>query len=159
MNRKQWFIGSAILAVIIILGVLVWGRIIAGRSNVSMEDEQDRTITELTYCNSSDTKPCVVSFGFDADGNMLVNLLLSDLSFPHFYLEIKRDEGDASYKCQRIASAPNNANCIGYNFPPGAALHMMLFSTTDDALLAEGDLPIISPNFLEKCDCSLKPTW
>jgi hypothetical protein len=50
---------------------------------------------------------------------MLVNILLTDLSFPSFYLKIVRGESEAVYECQRIASAPNNASCIGEKMPPG----------------------------------------
>ncbi|HSO11921.1 MAG TPA: hypothetical protein VLT51_06065, partial [Anaerolineales bacterium] len=47
------------------------------------------------------------------------------------------------YKCQRVSATPNNAYCIGEKLPPGEVLHMMLISTRDDALLAEGNLSII----------------
>lgn len=140
-------IGSVILIIVIILGVLAWSRIVAERSSASIRDGWEDSVTELVYCGSSDIKPCVVSFNLDEDNNMLVNLLLSDLSYPDFYLKITRGGYTISYECQRIAASPNNANCIGENLPPGELLHLMLISTKDEVLLAEGSLSIIGLAF------------
>jgi len=138
---------GVVLGILVAIGVLLLVRWYVGRTDPPAKVEQDISVLDLAYCNDDQVKPCVVSFGTDVDDNMLVNLLLPDLSFPNFYLKITRGDDDAIYDCQRIAPAPNNAYCIGRRLSPGETLHLMLFSTKDDTLLAQGDLPIIGLAF------------
>ena len=144
MNRRQLNIGGIAITILLILGVVILQN---KRSNGSTERVPGGPVSALVYCSSSDIKPCIVSFSLDADNNMLVNLLLPDLSFPKFYLQVTRGEVNISYECQRIAAVPNNAFCIGEQLPPGETLHMMLISSRDDTLLAEGWLSIIGLAF------------
>jgi len=142
VNRKQWIIVGVII-IALIMGMLF---LLNNRPD-STAPMFDGPVSNLAYCTDEQVKPCVVSFGIDADGNMLVNLLLPDLFYPDFYLKITRDELDISYECQRIAASLNNAYCIGENLPPGEVLHLMLISTKDEVLLAEGSLSIIGLAF------------
>ena len=111
------------------------------------ETSESKPVLELAYCAEGQVKPCVVSFGIDMDGNMLVNILLPDLTFPGFYLEIVRGEASIAYSCRRITAKPNNAYCIGEKLPPGESLHLMIISTRDDVLLAQGNLSILGLAF------------
>lgn len=106
-------------------------------------------VSELTYCSDDQVKPCVVSFGVDADDNMLVNILVPNISYPDYYLKITRNGTDETsiYKCLRIRSSPNSTYCIGAKMPPGETLHLLLISTKDDTLLAEGELSIVALAF------------
>lgn len=140
-------IEGVVLGILFALVFLVLARWYVGRMDQPVETDQDTSISNLAYCNDDQVKPCIVSFGTDVDGNMLVNLLLPDLSFPNFYLKITRGEEEAIYDCQRIVPAPNNAYCIGRKLSPGETLHLMLFSAKGDSLLAQGDLPIIGLAF------------
>jgi len=140
-------IEGAVLGLLLAIGFLLLVRWYVGRTDRPVETSQTAPVLNLAYCNDEQVKPCVVSFGTDVDDNMLVNLLLPDLSFPNFYLKITRGDENAIYKCQRIASAPNNAYCIGRKLAPGEILHLMLVSIRDDSLLAQGDLPIIGLAF------------
>ena len=147
MNRKSWIVGSILFFILIILGIAALRSFLAERSNNSINSGQSVPVRALAYCNTENIKPCVVSFGLDMDGNMLVNILLPDLTYPGFYLQIMRGEVSVSYSCKRIAATPNNAYCIGEKLPPGESLHLMLFSTRDNLLLAEGELSIIGLAF------------
>jgi len=60
---------------------------------------------------------------------------------------VLRGTQEIVYDCRRVNTAPNSAYCIGEKLPPGETLHLMLFSTRDDTLLAEGDLSIIGLAF------------
>jgi hypothetical protein len=146
MNRKLWIAGGVILVILLFFGVAVLRHTLADRSGGS-KGTGEGSVSELTYCNSNGDKPCVVSFSLDADNNMLVNILLPDLSFPNFQLMIERDGLDFVYSCQRILAAPNNAYCTGAGLPPGEILHFKLVSSRDDVLLAQGDLSIIGLAF------------
>lgn len=146
MNRKQMTIGGIVLVLLIVLGVLAWRNLFAG-SRSPAETGTNVPVLELTYCNGNQVKPCVVSFSVDSDGNMLINLLLPDVPFPDFYLKIAQANGDILYKCLRVKDSPNNAYCTGEKLPPGVAMHLMILSSDDDTLLADGTLPIIGLAF------------
>jgi len=120
--------------------------IILLRNNIPDEplsESQDAPASNLVYCSEEQARPCVVSFGVDVDGNMLVNFLLPELSFPNFHLKIVRGQSEYEYTCRRVGSSRNNVYCIGQVLPPGTPLHLMLLSTRNETLLAEGDLSII----------------
>ena len=136
-----------ILGIVVALGLVFLVRWLGGRDQQSAGPDSDTPVVELAYCNDDQVRPCVVSFGIDANDNTLVNLLLPDLSFPNFYLKVVREGREAIYVCQRVAPTPNNAYCVGEKMPPGEQLHLMLFSKRDDVLLAEGDLSIIGLAF------------
>ena len=144
MNRKQWIIAGIIITVLLVGGILLL-------QFMDTDDPQSAVLgtpaSSLTYCNDEGSRPCIVSFGVDVDGNMLVNLLLPDRFFPAFYLKVLRGTQEIVYDCRRVNTAPNSAYCIGEKLPPGETLHLMLFSTRDDTLLAEGDLSIIGLAF------------
>ena len=140
-------IEGIVLGILFALGFLLLARWYVGRTNQPTEADQSTSVLDLAYCNDDQIKPCVVSFGLDVDNNMLVNILLPDLTFPGFYLEIAHSEVSVSYTCRRITAAPNDAYCIGEKLPPGESLHIMLISTRDDVLLAQGDLSIIGLAF------------
>jgi len=145
VNRKRLIIGVAIfifITVVLItlcgLGVQWW------RKNHQPQAHQRQLISSLTYCGSSDIKPCIVSFSIDADGNMLVSLLTPDASYPDFYLTISADNnGINNYKCQKIKDFPTNVTCTGTEMYPGATLQFTLISLEDNTVLAEGKFAII----------------
>lgn len=140
MNRKQWSIAGIVIAGLLVLGIMLLRN---DNADDSLDAGQRIPVSSLVYCSGGQIKPCVVSFSVDVDENMLVNIILPDSPFPDFYLKIIQSEVEINYKCQRVSATPNNAYCIGEKLPPGEVLHMMLISTRDDALLAEGNLSII----------------
>lgn len=143
MNQKRMTIEGVILGTIFALGFIFFIRWVSEKKDQPTRSGPNAPVSELAYCNDGQAKPCVVSFGTDADDNMLVNFLLPDLTFPNFYLKITRSQGESLYDCQRIKQAVNNAYCTGEKVPPGEPLHLQLISTKDETLLAEGDLSII----------------
>lgn len=144
MNRKQWIILGILVTVLLVVGVV-------SLRGDNAEDPpnalQQGPVSELTYCSEEHSGPCIVSFSLDAEGNMLVNLLLPSLSFPHFRLKILRAGDEYDYNCRRLSVARNNAYCTGEKVPPGETLHLMLLSTRGGDLLAEGYLSIIGLAF------------
>lgn len=140
-------IEGAALGLLFALVLLLLARWYIGRTGQPVEADQSTPVLSLEYCNDEQIKPCVTSFGIDADSNMLVNILLPDLIFPGFYLEVTRGEVSVSYTCRRITATPKNAYCIGEKLSPGEALQLKLISTRDDTLLAQGTLSIIGLAF------------
>jgi hypothetical protein len=144
VNRKNWIVAGIVVVVLLVAGTLL---LMSNDTGTPQAAVQGTPASSLTYCNDEATRPCVVSFGVDADGNMLVNLLMPDRFFPAFYLKALRGAREIIYDCRRVNTAPNSAYCIGEKLPPGEVLHLMLLSTRDDTLLAEGDLSIIGLAF------------
>jgi len=143
VNRKQWIIIGIIITVLLAMSYFL---LQMNRSDDGGETGEGISV-DLAYCTDEGVKPCVVSFGLDVDGNMLVNILLPDLTYPGFYLQIMRGEVSVSYSCRRITATPNNAFCIGEKLPPGESLYLRLISTRDNLLLAQGELSIIGLAF------------
>jgi len=139
VNRNRLIAGAAVLAVLIIL--LVYGLI--RERNRQPRAGHRAPLTELVYCNSANVRPCVVSFGLDSDGNMLVNILTPGSSFPTFYLKIVHEKGESVYDCQKVEKFPSNVYCMGEEMQVGKVLQFLLISKSEDALLAEGSFAII----------------
>lgn len=144
MSRKQWMVAGIIVVVLLVAGILFWQ---SNDTGIPQPAVSGTPASSLTYCGDEQARPCVVSFSVDADGNMLVNLLLPDRAFPAFYLKVLRGAQEIIYDCRRVNTAPNSAYCIGERLPPGEVLHLTLISSRDDSLLAEGDLSIIGLAF------------
>ena len=142
MNQKKWVVGLAILIVLAIVGVVVFG-IRLWRKNHAPQAHQRQLIANQAYCDSNDIKPCVESFSVDADNNMLVSLLIPDSSYPNFYLTIGTDNLVNNYKCEPVKSFPTHITCTGVQMYPGAPLQFTLISLEDDTVLAEGKFAII----------------
>ena len=142
MNRKRLIVGVAIFVIVAFitlcgLGVQWW------RKNRQPQAHQRLPISDLVYCNSQNLKPCIVSFGLDADGKMLVNLLIPASPYPDFYLTITNTSATNKYKCQPVKDFPTNIYCTGSEMYPGETLQFTLFSTADNSVLAEGKFAII----------------
>jgi len=100
-------------------------------------------IYSLSYCGKEQVPPCVVSFGLDADDQMLVNLLLPDNAPADFYLKIIHASREHSYQCHRPSETLRNAYCRGEKIPPGATIHLVLINSDNETPFSEGDLSII----------------
>lgn len=147
MNRNRLIAGIAIFAILGITSVIGLVSLLnkwkTGQSQVGYKSPA----MELTYCNSQNTPPCVVSFGIDSNGSMLVNLLVPASTFPDFYLKIIRNTSEYKYECQMVENLPTSFYCIGEKLPPGGTLQFMLVASRDDTLLANGNLPLIGMAF------------
>ncbi|PWB69496.1 MAG: hypothetical protein C3F07_19865 [Anaerolineales bacterium] len=157
VNQKQMIVGGVVLLLLLVLGTVALRNSSRGPAD-PVRATSTFPVTGLVYCNGEEVKPCVVSFAIDVDGNMLVNLLLPDLTFPGFYLKITRGDNENTYKCRRVSEAPNSAYCTGEKQPPGEILHLRLLATRNDALLSEGDLSIIGLAFPTLPLSTLTPT-
>lgn len=133
-----------VIAVLFVLGLIFLS---SAPPNNLPEIGENEPLFGLGYCTDEQTKPCVVSFSADARDNMIISIQLPDRSFPPFYLRITRGSAETTYACQRLTGAVNNAYCAGPKQPPGERLTLRLISTSDETLLAQGDLSIIGLAF------------
>ena len=139
MDRNRLIVGVTIAIALIILfgyGLIQWRRE-PPRAN------QRSPLAEVAYCSPEDVTPCIVSFSLDSDGNMLVNLLTPEASFPAFYLKIVHKDGESLYECQKVAKFSEHVYCLGETMPIGEILQFLLISKSDNSLLAEGKFAIV----------------
>ena len=139
VNRNRLIAASVVLTVLMILliyGLLWWQSRQSGTG-------QRSPISDLGYCSSNNARPCIASFSLDSDGNMLVNVLTSGLSFPNFYLKIIHSKGENIYECEKVKKFSTSVYCIGEAMRLGEVLHFMLISVDGEATLAEGQFAII----------------
>jgi len=148
VNRNHWIVaGVALIIIIFLAAALVAGILLINRTNdVDVANKVVET-SQLAYCNDKQERPCVVSFGSDAHGSMVVNILVSGGGYPLFALQIVHNDKTVFYECQRTSSLPNTALCTGEQMPPGESLHLALISTEDQSILAGGDLSILGLAF------------
>lgn len=142
MNRNHLIAGSAaailLLLVVIVAGVKLWQ---------SMQEPphagQKIFVARLGYCGAEATRPCIVSFSRDGQGNMLVDLLIPSSSFPDFYLIISMEGERYQYECENVEDIPTRVRCIGREMFPGELLQFTLFSVEEERVIAEGQFTII----------------
>ena len=139
MDRNRLIAGVAVavaLIIMLIYGLVQWRK---GQARAS----QRAPLSELAYCSSDDIRPCIVSFSLTSDGDMLINILTPEASFPAFYIKIIHEGGESIYACQKVEKFLANVYCIGAIMQIGKVLQFLLISTSDDELLAEGSIAII----------------
>ena len=141
MTRNRLIIagvGIFVILLMILAGVGIWRL-----SNAPSSANQKTLVLKLGYCSSENIKPCIVSFGQDGNGNMLVSVLVPSSNFPNFYLVINRGDEENRYECEKVKGVPNSFNCIGHAMFPGETLQFILISMRDNTVLAEGSFAII----------------
>ena len=144
MNRNRLIAGIAILVVFSLL--LIAGLVsLLRRSKAGHPQAGQRIlVSDLTYCNANDLRPCIVSFSLDTgDNTLLVNILIPAGSYPDFYLTISNANEEHTYECQPVDEFPTNFYCTGKEMYPGTLLHFAIISSDDERVLAEGDFAII----------------
>jgi hypothetical protein len=129
----------AVLILLIVSGLVLFRERPARQARVN----QRVPLQKLAYCTPKQITPCVVSFGRDADENMIVNVLTAGAFYPDFYLTIKADERDHIYVCEKANTFATSVYCTGQILPVGRAFQFLLFSLNEDILLAQGSFPII----------------
>lgn len=104
---------------------------------------QREPVVALGYCNASDTRPCIVSFGSDGSQTMLVNVLLPGADYPAVYLTITRGSDSFFYQCTLAKELRDTLVCAGWPMPPGEILPFSLRTVEGDKVIAEGGFAII----------------
>lgn len=141
MTRNRLILGISIaVALILIFSALALFQ--QWKSRQSRVDQRV-PLQGLGYCDPDPVTPCVVSFGQDADGNMLVSFLTDGAFYPDFYLKIKAQESEYLYVCDKANRFATSVYCTGKILPVGKTYQFLLFSLNEEILLAQGSFPII----------------
>jgi len=141
MNRSQWIAGILILVAFTALILTDYNNIARHLTGTSTEIVRKWQTVQLSYCDSNNIKPCVVSFN-RTDHGMLVNLIIPS-DYPDFYLVINKGDQRLQYECQKVKDLPTSAYCEGKELPPGEHHRFTLASLPENYALAEGGFTII----------------
>ncbi len=98
----------------------------------------------ITLCDRDASGLCVISFGTNADDEMVINLQLADEEFPTFYAQVESRGVTARFRCQAVEEDPTTGFCSGARTPLGEPLALRLYAAKDDALLATGDFVLMA---------------
>ncbi len=142
MNRKRLILGISISALFIILTIsgFAWFKEWQSRQ---VRVDQRFPLQRLSYCDSEQVMPCIVSFSLGPNGDMIVSFLTTGAFYPDFYLKIKQEEDQHIYSCQKVSKFATSVYCTGAALPLGEIFQFSIFSLKEDVLLAEGNFSII----------------
>jgi hypothetical protein len=145
--------------IILVLLLLVW-RIVSLQKAAS--EAVSEPVLKIGYCGAEPEELCVLSFGRDVDGNMVVNIFVPDRKFPDFYLKIKRTVGESVYECENDKEVSTNVYCYGDMVNLQERMVVSLISKLDEHLIAVGDFTlkailISEPLMVERADGGSAP--
>jgi len=131
-NRKT----IIILAVLVLLGLVVCGVIgyvnDSGRASPNPAQADDISSTavpaevNMVYCYTP-VNICVISFGNDSAGNMLIVIRNNIPDLPEFYAKISQDGASNLYPCQKVQSTRDVYYCVGSPIHDGTMATMDVY--------------------------------
>jgi hypothetical protein len=136
MDRKRFLIAAGIAS-----GILLWVFsasifLLVVRPRLQAQGAA-QPAQELAYCGGDPEALCVVSFGADHNGHMLINFMLPYPSYPRFHLKVLSAGSTGEYVCRVVEAIPGGAYCSGPRTPLGEAVVIEVYSVSN-ALLARG---------------------
>ena len=149
MNQNR--ITTILLAGFILIGLIVCGVIgylnDSGRVSPTKTKTDDFMATDtpaaidLVYC-SSPASLCIISFGQDNAGNMLIVIRNKIPGLDEFYAKLDPAKPSNLYPCQKVQFASDIYYCLGSLIPDGTMVTMRVYSKSDDQLIASGRIPV-----------------
>ncbi len=126
-NTKQLLIISGILLAVLLA------------SSLAILDlrKPKNVIDRVTLCDADARELCIVNFGTDILGNMIINFQLPDTDYPLFYVKASNRGIVNAYPCETSSSAAN-VSCNGARTPLGEYLDVEVYSAGEDTLMAQG---------------------
>ncbi|GAB4492443.1 MAG: hypothetical protein Fur0016_04630 [Anaerolineales bacterium] len=101
---------------------------------------QSAPVISLAICAESNEKLCVLSTGYDAEGNLLISLKAALQPIPTVYGILRSQKIEIRFDCHVVDIAPRLLYCLGPFSGDVAAVEFELYATESDALLASGFL-------------------
>ncbi|MBE0669815.1 MAG: hypothetical protein IH588_04435 [Anaerolineales bacterium] len=133
-SRKSILLVLAGVATLALL-LLTW-RIVSLQKSASQVVSEP--VFKITYCGAEPEALCVLSFGRDAEENLVVNVFVPERKFPDFYLKIKRITGESIYECEKNREVQTIVLCYGDMVNLQEKMEISLFAKADDRMLAAG---------------------
>lgn len=142
----QQYFGSRKTILLVLTGVLLLALLALTWRFVSLQKAASKAaaspVLKISYCGTEPRELCVLSFGRDAEENMVVNLFVPVRKFPDFYLKIKRVAGESIYKCEKDKEVRTSVFCYGDLINLQEKMEVSLFAKTDERLIAVGNFTL-----------------
>lgn len=130
MSYKLIALGASFVVLFALIGTIVLDRILSS---------EPVPVIKMGYCGAVSEGVCILSFGRDLEGNMVISLFVPDRDFPEFYLQVKRAAVDGRYECYKNGEVPTNVYCVGDPIALQEKMEVTLVSIEDEQVLAAGN--------------------
>ena len=141
-RRKKIAIAGLALLALILCGMI--GYINRAGTSLSTQAKTETALSgadhRLWYC-SMPASICVVSFGQDSAGNMLI-VLMNNRPETEIYARLVPSETGEIYSCQKVEFSPDTYYCVGHQVLEGTTITLEIYAKQGDMLLASGELPV-----------------
>jgi hypothetical protein len=97
-------------------------------------------VIALADCEISDEKICILSTGYDVEGNLLISLKVALLPLPEIYARVSDDSRAMLFDCRIVDISPRSVYCLGPFTDQGSAPFIEIYALEDERLLASGIL-------------------
>ena len=95
-------------------------------------------VAKITLCDLEAGELCIVTFGTDILGNMIINFQLPDTDYPMFYVKASNKGNVNTYPCEVVAAISTSVYCSGVRTPLGEYIDIEVYATKGDVLIARG---------------------
>ena len=114
-------------------------------------------IVRLNYCYNNAPAICIVSFGKDQAGNLLIVIRNDQPAVKQIFLSINQTTGAQLAQCQPVQFSDDLFYCTALSIQDGATTRIDLYSKSDNRLIASG-IVLVSVNGTPMVKLSSTPT-
>lgn len=130
----------AALGILGYVGLMRRGALPSGAGTSPQQAAPSATPLPLTLCEHSTAPMCILSTGYDAEGNLLLSLKAGPQPLPPVYGWLQVEGQEIRFDCQTVQSSPRLLYCLGPFTGDVQTATFALYRAEDDALLATGPL-------------------
>lgn len=102
------------------------------------ETTEAASVISLTHCEAGIGKICLLSTGYDAQGNLLISLKTALRPMPPIYARLTNDRQNIRFDCHTVNHSPSLLYCLGPFSGNAATTTLKIYTMEDDRLLAAG---------------------
>lgn len=95
-------------------------------------------VIALTDCETTAEKICILSTGYDADGNLLISLKAGLLPMPSVYAHLVDDRVSIRFDCRLVDISPRLLYCLGPFSGDISSSALEIYTVEGDTLIASG---------------------
>ncbi len=97
-------------------------------------------VIPLAVCDESTENLCVLSTGYDAEGNLLISLKTTLQPMPAVYGVLRSQKLEIHFECQVVDISPRLLYCLGPFAGDAASAQLEIYEAQSGSLLASGVL-------------------
>jgi hypothetical protein len=142
MQQKRLFAAIGAAGVLALLGCLIALLLVGARYVRGREEATPQAPSVLTRCDVEASGLCLVSFGTDRLGQMVLSFQVPQTKYPDFHAEVVRGGSSLTFPCQITPGKPRNIYCTGIRIPLGEPIEVKIVADEAGTVLAQGNFVI-----------------